>query len=656
MSTIEMAKSYVLENDRLRVEVATKTFSVNVADKETGQEWRMKDETFDEVVVERSGAVSKKTLAGSESIEARLMGKRGLLFDFRALRLQLLISLDGAELAFELIPGEENERFRIKGVCYPRAFELTKSGDCCLVVPFAQGVMIPGDWPEEAGFGEIWPFGDEERLRTFGELFNMDVEWWSSYRPGYAPALANNMLMPWWGAVERKGSVLIVLDEDSWADSYLIVEHPPAGPTSWRLLWLPSRGRMGYPRRVTYRFLKGDYVALAKGYRKVAESRGKCVTLAGKRERNPNMDKLVGAANMRVGFLRHSYQRFEHAVLLTFAKAAELIEDFHRRTGIEKLHIRCRSWQQHGHDIQYPDLVPPAPEAGGPVEFEKLASRARSLGYAFGLGGDNYHDVAADSPLFSESMLLRYADGSTNRRNFWASGLTSLICTSVALKYIRRNFEIGRTDYPATKGLLETARPDTYWIGNYVSSYECYDPRHPMTRNTCWDAQREIFSYITSKGLLLNNEHPKDWAAPYFYMARTRQARKGIYGYDRSGDVIGVPIPLWSLVHHDCLMTSGDNFLLQLMNGSPPTIALDAADDKELVARTRLHAAVQAAVMFDEMVTHEFTAEGYGSQRTEFSSGVSVWVDESKERFRVSGVAGVVEKEFDAGEIGKHYY
>ena len=55
-----------------------------------------------------------------------------------------------------------------------------------------------------------------------------------------------------------------------------------------------------------------------------------------------------------------------------------------------------------------------------------------------------------------------------------------------------------------------------------------------MTRSTCWDAQRRIFQYINDCGLLLNNEHPKDWAAPYFYMARTRQQREGVYGYEQT--------------------------------------------------------------------------------------------------------------------------
>ena len=655
MSGRKLRASYHLENERLKVEVVTRTFSVNVLDRKTGQKWRMTNEPFEEIIVERSGVVTKETLAGAKSVTARELGDRGVLFEFADFRLHLLMMIEENRLAFELIPLEENERFKIKGAGYPRPFELNASSDAFLLVPFDQGVMIPCDWPDEVKvFGDLCQFGDEQRMRTYAELFDMDVNWWSSRRPTYGPALENNMLMPWWAAGEKKGSVLMVLDEGSWPDSYLLVKHPAGGPTRWHLLWLPSRGKMNHPRRVVYHFMKGDCVALAKAYRKIAEARGKLVTLREKLEQNPKLAKLVGAPRTTVRFITHSYQRYEHKLHLTFAEAAERIEAFRKKTGLEKLHVHVRSWQQRGHDIQYPDLVPPAPDAGGPAAFDDLASRVQALGYAFGLGGDNYHDVAMDSPLFDESMLLRFADGTTNRRNFWASGLTSMICTAVALKYLRRNFEVGRTDYPACRGLLDTAHPDTYWIGNYISSYECYDERHPMTRSTCWDAQHDIFRYINGKGLLLNNEHPKDWAAPYFYHARCRQVRAPVYGFNSlGGGPLAKPVPLWSLVWHDGLITGGDGVLLEMLNGAPPGVSLDDADDRPLVERTKLHAKLHAAVMFDEMTSHRFLSDDLKVQETEFSSGVTVRINEGKGTFRITGVEGIPEKAMDVGDLSE---
>src|SRR5207253_10804361 len=171
-----------------------------------------------------------------------------------------------------------------------------RTSEAYVVLPFQSGLILPGDWPEEVNLGELWPFDDEKRFRTYGELFDMDVDWWSSYRPGYAPALEPNLIMPRWGARQTGGSFMALLDEDSWADTHLLVRHAAGGPTDYRLLWLPSRGQLAYPRRITLRFFpEGDYVSLAKEYRKVAEARDKCVTLREKNEANPTLGRLMGA-------------------------------------------------------------------------------------------------------------------------------------------------------------------------------------------------------------------------------------------------------------------------------------------------------------------------------------------------------------------------
>mgnify|MGYP000182649378 CR=1 FL=1 len=175
-----------------------------------------------------------------------------------------------------------------------------------------------------------------------------------------------------------------------------------------------------------------------------------------------------------------------------------------------------------------------------------------------------------------------------------------------------------------------------------------------MTRNTCWDAQREIFAYINDRGLLLNNEHPKDWAAPYFYMARTNQVRRGVYGFNRESPVaVAVPVPLWSLVFSDCLIPGGDDVLLQMLNGAPPRVRLEDADDEVRMERVKLHARLQAAVMFDEMVAHRFLSEDHRIQETEFSSGVAVRIDHGQRTFRISGVKGIPEKELEVGDLGE---
>jgi len=655
-----MPETYVIETDRLKVELPTATMSMTVTDKVSGHRWEMADETFDEVVLERNGVVTTHALSESSAITARQLGSAALVLDFADYRLQLILVVEGGRLDVQMSPGEENQRFKIKGLTYPRPFKLAQRSDAYIVAPFEQGMLVPGDWDDDASHGGPWQFDDEQRMRTYGELFDIDVSWWSSHRPTYEPSLVNNMLMPWFGVVDEGAgktgaSFLAVLDEASWPDTHLWLKHPKGGPTTYHLLWLPSWGKLSFSRRMSFHFFDGgDYVSLCKAYREIAEARGKCVTLRDKNEQNPTIGRLVGSVNTTFGFLSRSYKSFQHKVNMSFEEGANRAEAFSKAYDL-RLFVNCRSWQQRGHDHQYPDLVPPAPDCGGPVEFDKMATRIQKLGHVLGLGGDNYHDVSMESPLLEEATLLRYADGTTNRRNFWASGPTSMLCAGAVMKYIRRNFEIGRVDYPPTKGLLETAHMEAYWIGNYVSTYECYDEDHPMTRTMYWDAQREIFQYINDKGLVLNNEHPKDWAAPYFYMARTRQRRKSVYGYDRSGDLLAVPVPLWGLVFHDCLITGGDNALLQMMNGSPPQISLPDPQE-DLMVQVRTQATLQAAVGYEPMTAHRFLSDDRRVQESEFGNGVSVWVDENEKRYRIRGVDGIEEEEKEAVVIGRNYY
>ncbi len=635
-------KVYILENQYLRVEIPVSNMAVRIIDKQADHVWQMSDKPYDEVVIEREGKIEKHNFLDNSSATMRCFGEKVFIADYPHLHLQLMYILDENRLEVQLTPFEENERFKIKGMMYPRNFLLSRTSDAYLVACFKQGVIIPGNWPQEIGdvYGDIYQFGDKKRFQIYGELFGTDTEWWSSYRPTYEPAVENRLSMPWWGAVDKGASFLAVIDEACWADSYLELDHPAGGPTGYRLYWLPSWGKCSFPRKLVYHFFKGgNYVSLAKAYRKIAEERGKCVTLREKNEVNPKIDRLMGAVNTRVAFLHHDVRRKQYEVRMTFAQAADLVEKFCNKTGFT-LHVHVRSWQRWGHDIQYPDLLPPAPDAGGPVEFDNMATRIQKLGCLFGLGGDNYHDVAMDSALFDESVLLRYADGSTNRRQTWASGLTSLICAREALKYLRLNFEVGRTDYPPTKGLLETAHPDTYWIGNYISCYECYDPRHPETRNTYWDAQRKIFQYINDCGLLLNNEHPKDWAAPYFYSARLVDFHKIVYGYDMAGETVGIPVPLWNIVYHDCLLPNVSDVLGQMLNGAPPSVSL-AEDDEKVFEQIRMQIKLHKAVGYESIVDHQFLSGDFKVQQTRFSNGVTVKIDENNKTFKITGVEGI---------------
>ena len=202
-------------------------------------------------------------------------------------------------------------------------------------------------------------------------------------------------------------------------------------------------------------------------------------------------------------------------------------------------------------------------------------------------------------------------------------------------------FEVGRTDYPPVYGLLKTAYPDFYLLGNYVTNWECYNPRHPLTRNESRSQLQEIFRYVQSKGILLTIEHHIDWAVPHIFSVRTRAAHSGVYGEDRAGPSRGIPVPLWQLVFHDCVYVTGDDYLYALLWGAQSSLNLPMPAERERVEEALLLARLHQAVGWDRMTDHKFLSRDYQVQETTFSSGAKVWVDLKQKKYRISGVPGI---------------
>ena len=113
---------------------------------------------------------------------------------------------------------------------------------------------------------------------------------------------------------------------------------------------------------------------------------------------------------------------------------------------------------------------------------------------------------------------------------------------------------------------------------------ECYNPRHRMTRRECYDYRARCFDYLMSKGILPSSEEVSDWSvrslvfchyAPYDFMLRKPGSPK-----------YGIPIPLFNLVYHDCLIEpwmmekiddTEDYMLYALLNGGAPYLIRDGA-------------------------------------------------------------------------------
>ncbi|MFC2076913.1 hypothetical protein ACFLT7_07510 [candidate division KSB1 bacterium] len=648
------AKTVQIESKELRATLDLATMAVDVYHKAAKVTWEMSRDGAKEFVYELNGEIHEVSLADSKDKRITRLGEGACLITLADFRLDLLLRIDetSGELVFKLIPLEEDHQFTIKGIIYPRPFLVPIRSDCYSFFPAHQGILIPGDWDRQEdinayyniGGEEQIEFDDEDRMKTFGELMNRPYHWWDFQGTDQA-GLVTHSKLACLGAVVPGSGFIAIIDPDCQMDTYTFIRHIPGKPTDYKVYWRPSMGKLGYPRTISYHFEKdGGYVSLIKYFRRWVGKLGYLKTLEEKNRENPDVEKLKGAVNLRTRVSRHDNRNFQHEIYYTFHEIGEQVAEFKERVKTDRAAISFTGWQRYGHDQEYPDIMPPMMYAGGPLGLDSLSTKVQELGYLFGLSTDNYCDITLDAASFDEEVTLKDSQGKYFRRSTWAAGVNSLICPRWAIRFLRRNFEVGRTDYPPVLGLLETAHPNMYFLGNYVCNWECYDPRHPLTRNENKEALREIFEYFQEKDLLFSIEHPMDWTVPYLVRASTRTAADGNYGRNEGRRTRGVPIPLWQMVFHDCAYVSGGG-LYGFLWGAPASLGLPLTENDSRIEDTLLMAKLHRAIGWDEMTDHKFLSDDFLVQETTFSSGAKVWVDFDKNSFRISGVPGI-----DSGE------
>ena len=176
-----------------------------------------------------------------------------------------------------------------------------------------------------------------------------------------------------------------------------------------------------------------------------------------------------------------------------------------------------------------------------------------------------------------------------------------------------------------------------------------------MRRRDSYEYRNACFRYLLSKNILPSSEEVNDWAvpwlvfchyAPYDFMLREPGSPK-----------YGIPIPMFNLVYHDCLiipwmmekLPEEDYMLYALLNGGAPYLVRDPAYmgidgaftlEEEMpwkthLERVRLVSDFHEKVGEAELVRHEILDEKGYRQRSDFANGYSVEVDLKEGTYRI---------------------
>ncbi|MGI5925392.1 MAG: glycoside hydrolase [Lentisphaeria bacterium] len=458
--------------------------------------------------------------------------------------------------------------------------------------------------------------------------------------------------MPWIGIMDMGSNCgySFILDSPDDAQINMIKIDLGDGCTHVpQLTWLSRKGHFG-PDARSYRFYftdNGGYVNLAKHWRGIAKDMGYLVTLKEKAARNPNVYKLMGAADIWNGGS------------LAFAQEA-------KAHGIDKLLINA----------------PASPE---------IAAAMNELGYLTGRY-DNYTDIL---PI-GENETVGSARGripedcvmeqDQSRKKAWLTfdKKTQFMKRCPALWIPTAQIvipkDLARMPYNARFIDVTTAE----------SLYECYDPAHPLDRTAKRRCGEDLLAYVSETlNLVSGGEHGRWWCVkslhylegmmsggsyswPAGHLRRPKTKDHNLWDpekptdrfalYEKYGIGHETRLPLWELVFHDCISSTwywGDatDFLLDaapevtpkkdafnILYGSMPIYWAHAEGlwqrDRRAFLRSYFHISkMHESVGMAEMLSHEFLSPDRALQRTTFSDGTVAVVNFAPD-VRVVEVAG----------------
>ena len=531
------------------------------------------------------------------------------------------------QVYFEWIPLTEAPLNCVEQVLFPGPFSFKKeSKDWYTIIPKEQGILIPNTWDTN--------FKQDGFNGRFGTA--------SAY-------------LPIFGQV-KDGEGYLAESLTPWNMGYEAVHEAGTNESTVQFRIEPSLGQMAYRRIMRYLFSSDcDYNSLLKQYRALAREEGKLKTLKEKEVSTPSVKKLIGAAFVHKGIktcVQPDSEFFDKAApdknnrVIPFKKRTEEMKAF-KADGVKKLYLHLDGWGDAGYDNKHPDVGPACAEAGGWEGMRELSKTMEELGYLFGIH-DQYRDFYKRAESYDDDFACQSADGSIFTHARWAGGPQAYLCTSQAPFYVRRNFE---------RLLAEGVHLDGAYLDVFTCNEgdECANPRHKMSRRDSYAYRNACFRYLLSKNILPSSEEVNDWAvpwlvfchyAPYDFMMREPGSPK-----------YGIPIPMFNLVYHDCLiipwmmekLPEEDYMLYALLNGGAPYLVRDPAYmgidgaftvEEEMPWKTHLERVRTVSDFHEkvgeaELVRHEILDEKGYRQSSHFANGYSVEVNLKEGTYRI---------------------
>jgi hypothetical protein len=466
-----------------------------------------------------------------------------------------------------------------------------------------------------------------------GILYPVDDE---SIRPRQLVAYSGHGIsMPWFGAVDSRTGEGVMTILETPDDARIDIARAGGSTLSIRPLWEASRGQFSYPRKLRYVFFqRGGYVAQAKRYREYAQAAGLFKTLAQKRQQNPSVDLLIGAANIwnwdmdKVALAKEMKSLGMDRVLWSSGGSPQEIEQ-----------INALGYLTSRYDI-YQDVWPPdgprgAKTAGWPDDLVWLPNGEWMKGWAI-------HKKNADG------TVAVYQGGVINSQR--------------GLARAKQQIPEDLKTHPYKCRFIDTTTAAPW--------REDYNPAHPLTRSEDRKYKMALLEFCSrDQRLVVGTETGIDPSVPYVHYYEGMLSLGPYRLPDAGRDMLlykpPTPdflkfqvghfyrIPLWELVYHDCVVSQwywGDynnkapevwprRDLFNTLYATPPMYMFNKdtwSNQKQRFASSYQQICPLARRLgYDEMLSHEFVTPDHSVQRTLWKSGAEVVVNFGDEPFRL---------------------
>ena len=246
-----------LENSHLAVKIYSNS-AIEIEDRVNGRNWKTGPVAIQDKTVVEVGQVWLTTTRDQtlqypgrffgrlegDNISFELLGRQDRLVG----RFLCHVALDGAWLVFRILEVDDS----IPSLAYPPPLQ-------------SDAIVLP------KGAGEI--LREPERGNNFSRQIS---------------PFFTRLNMRWLGGM-RGDAAWIGIFDDGFEDAAALVANRTATP-----IFMRSLNRWSHPYSYRLRFVKGDYVDLAKIYRQWIIDRGEFVSLAQKMKANPDLQSFLG--------------------------------------------------------------------------------------------------------------------------------------------------------------------------------------------------------------------------------------------------------------------------------------------------------------------------------------------------------------------------